>query len=118
MHGQIVVPLSEIQLNDVDHDLKRHDDDLEVQVEDKVALLDTILFCDDGLLVEDPEQGDEEHGVEERDVVVRIALKLTQDIFNLHLDEPVFDRAFRLFLLFLLRDRDDLIRAIIYFLAV
>ena len=93
VHGAVMVPLRQIQLDDVDDDLEGHDDDLEIEVEDEVALLDTVLFRHDGLLVEDPEEGDEEDRVEEGDIVVRVALELAKDGLDRGLDEPVFDLA-------------------------
>ena len=55
MHWQMVVPLSEVQLNDVNNDLEGRDDDLEIQVEDEITLLDSVFLRYDCLFVENPE---------------------------------------------------------------
>ena len=70
MHWVVMVPLSQIELYDVHDDLERHNDDLKVEVEDEVALLDTVLFGHDCLFVKDPQEGYEENRVEQGNVVV------------------------------------------------
>lgn len=50
-----MVPLNQIQLGDIDDDLEGNDDDLEVKIEDEVALFDSILFCNNCFLVKHPE---------------------------------------------------------------
>ena len=56
----MVIPLCQVQLDDINTDLEGHDDNLEVEVEDEIALLDTVLLRHDSLLVKDPEEGHEE----------------------------------------------------------
>lgn len=70
-----MVPLRQIQLDDVHHDLERHNDDLKVEVEDEVALLDAILFSHDCFFVKDPQQGHEEDRVEQGNIVVGVTLE-------------------------------------------
>ena len=55
MHRQVMVPFCQVELDDVDDDLERRDYDLEIEVEDKVTLLDTVLFCYDSLFIEHPQ---------------------------------------------------------------
>ena len=59
-----MVPPRQIQLDDINHDLERHDDDLEEEVEDEVTLRDTVLLGHDCLLVEHPEEAHEKDRVE------------------------------------------------------
>ena len=55
VHRVVMVPLCQIELQDIHENLERHDNDLEIQVEDKVTLGDTVLFCHHSLFVKDPE---------------------------------------------------------------
>lgn len=56
----MVIPFGQIKLYDINNDLEGHNDDLKVQIEDKVVHFNAILFRDDGLFVENPKQKHEE----------------------------------------------------------
>ena len=71
----MVIPFGQIKLYDINNDLEGHNDDLKVQIEDKVVHFNAILFRDDGLFVENPKQKHEEDWIEQGDIVVSVALK-------------------------------------------
>ena len=93
-----MVPFCDIELDDINYDLKRHNNYLEVKVEDEIALGNTILLCDDCFFIEDPKESDEEDRVEEGHVVIGVALEFTERRFYFLLDQTFLDP----FLLFLL----------------
>lgn len=86
VHGELLVPLNNVQKQHVDDDLERRDGHLPQEVVHEILDKDTIQLGDHGLLVEHPQQGDEDDRVECGQRVVGVAEVLAdRGLDHLHL---------------------------------
>ena len=63
------VPLCHVQLNNIYHNLERHDSDLEEEIVNEIVNFDTIQFGDNCFFIVDPQEKHKERGIEKLYIV-------------------------------------------------
>ena len=71
----MMIPFGQVELYNVYNDLKGHNNDLKVEIEDEIVHFNSILLSHDRLFVENPKQKHEENGIEQGNIIVGVALE-------------------------------------------